>query len=75
MLKIIHKHYNVIVELNKACNGIKLDTLIVYRSIYLTYNSYIEQGAKEADAVTWTSEDISTSEATVYRALRFFAEK
>ncbi len=75
MLKIINKHYNVIVELNKACNGIKLDTLIVYRSIYLTYTGYIEQGAKEADAVTWTSEDISTSEATVYRALRFFAEK
>lgn len=72
-LELINSNMDVIVQLERICNGRKLSTIKQYRDICLSVDAYIQQGAKKSEAITWTSDDFQLSEASIYVALGWFS--
>ena len=71
-LQIINNNLELIGWMESICDGLKISTVRKYRDMYLTYDAYIQQGAKKTEAITWVSDDFGVSEDTVYRGVGFF---
>lgn len=74
MIELITDNYELIHVLMKKKPHIKISTLHKYRSIYLRYLSYLQQGSPKAESIVWAADDFCVDDRTVYRVLKLFEE-